>query len=132
MRCVCVQRFLLCALCAGFGAKGPESHTCTERRTCLIPRTQSAKIDPEMNMRQHPQNQAKRMRQQTPVVGGRGAHEPQSNVQAMEVAALAATELAPDVQEHDKGDEEQAEHEHRRRPTAHATARGSSVGRKFA
>ena len=47
-------------------------------------------------------------------------------------AALAATELAPDVQEHDKGDEEQAEHEHRRRPTAHAKARGSSVGGKFA
>ena len=47
-------------------------------------------------------------------------------------AALAATELAPDVQQHDKGNEEQAEHEHRRRPTAHAKARGSSVDRNFA
>ena len=43
---------------------------------------------------------------------------------------LALAELAPDVQQHHEGDEEQAEHEHGRRATAHArqaTARVSVV-----
>lgn len=63
-----------------------------------------------------------------PRSGGRGAHELlDQRCKPWDGAALAATELTPDVQEHDKGNEEQAEHEHRRRPTAHARAGGIHI-----